>query len=95
MLHCSFLLYKKKRKLIPGRSKYGTEDRAAERMSKAKVQFYKEKGAAEMANLRRQGKDKIPDIELKFYPQRCFSMIDLEKKITTSLHIMSKCTMQF
>ena len=59
-------------------------------MTKAKVQFYKEKGATEMANIRRQGKDKIPDIEISFYPQRSFSIIDLEKKLTTSLHIMSK-----
>jgi hypothetical protein len=63
-------------------------------MDKAKVNFYKEKGAAEWANIRRQGKDKIADIELRFYPQRIASMLDLEQKLTTGLNIISKYIIQ-
>jgi hypothetical protein len=59
-------------------------------MDKAKVNFYKEKGAVEMANIRRQGKDKISDIALRFYPQSSFSMLDLEKKLSTGLQLMSE-----
>jgi hypothetical protein len=75
---------------MSSRSKHGTEDRVASRMDKANVRFYKEKGAADQAYLHRQGKSLPEDILLEFFPQRKFSMIDLEKKLTTNLSIMSK-----
>ena len=59
-------------------------------MKKAKVNFYKEKGAAETAYLRRIGKDKVKDVTLKLFSHRRLSIIDLERKLTTSLSIMSK-----
>ena len=59
-------------------------------MDNAKVKFYKEKGAADMAYLRRQGKDMAPDIEIKFYPQSKFSVLDLEQKLASNMKIMSK-----
>ena len=66
---------------MPGRSKHGTQARVAERMQKAHVKFYKEKGANEAYHMRKKGLDKVPDIELNLFSQRRFSVIDLEKKL--------------
>ena len=59
-------------------------------MSKANVNFYKEKGAAEAAYNRKTGKDEVKDVTLKIFSPRRISIIDLEQRLTTSLSIMSK-----
>jgi hypothetical protein len=59
-------------------------------MDKANVNYYKEKGAAEMSFVRRQGKEMAPDIEIRIHPQRQISILDLEKKLSTNIAIMSK-----
>ena len=85
-----YVFFLKDKKPSHVRSKFGTEERVAKRMDKANVRFYKEKGASEQSYLYRQGRALPADVELKFYSQRHFSVIDLEKKLTTSLSIMSK-----
>jgi hypothetical protein len=78
------------RKTIHSRSKYGTEKRLVEKMNKARVNFYKEKGAADMAYLRRHGKNKIPDVTLALYPQRRVSRIDIEDSMSSCLKMISE-----
>jgi hypothetical protein len=81
------------RKAIHTRSKHGTEKRLLEKAKKTKVNFYKEKGAADMAYLKRLGKDTIPDIDLEIYPQRRVSRIDLEKSMSFALRKIRKSTL--
>ena len=59
-------------------------------MEKARVTYYKEKGAHEEYYRRRKGLDKVEDITLNLFSRRRYSVIDLERKLTTNLSIMSK-----
>jgi predicted nuclease of predicted toxin-antitoxin system len=62
----------------------------SERISKTHVNFYKEKGASEAYHLRKKGLDQVEDVEIQIYSQRRYSIIDLERKLTKNLTILSK-----
>lgn len=72
------------------RSKYGVEQRHANKMDKKGAKYFIEEGMDELNRKRQSGLDKLEDIDLPVYRKHLVSRMDLEKMMIANIE---QCSM--